>query len=159
MMKLLKAIAKWITQLGLLLIGLTLLYSCNVFGPEQPDRILGDWTWIDAPRFPIPWMHGWWLNCQAQNNTDRCTLEAGQSHEVVYSGVYLPCDGDAPLPQDALNHPLAPNHSNYMWIRVEPNDQLAPVVFLPTPAAPKLLVPASAHAQCAALKQSTKPAF
>jgi hypothetical protein len=160
-MKIFKAIligAAQLMFLGFGLIVLSVIYSANLNGlPDPPDKNAA-WIWIDAPAIPMLWRRGWWLSCQLSEpeNVDRCTLATGQTHEVVFAGVYVPCDGETPVAQSELRKLLSPKNSKYMWVENMPNHQLAAAVFL---EGGQLLVPAAARSQCGTLKGHIGHAF
>jgi hypothetical protein len=112
--------------------------------PQSNDGV--NWVWIEAPKAPFLWHRGWWLGCtdDPHNANIRCTLVSGTDHDVIYSGIYLPCGGSSEeLP---VNAPVPPRHSSNMWVVTEPDHQLAPIVFLKNGS---VLVPASIYQQCA----------
>lgn len=125
---------------GLLLIGLDFAMT-----PSPPDSS-GTWVWIDAPKIPILWHRGWWLECH-RNSDIRCTLESGGDHTIIYSGVYFPCDSALAVSSFiSVRASLTPD----MWVVTPGDNQLAPVVRLQDQS---LLVPISVSAQCEQIKK------
>jgi hypothetical protein len=145
--------------LGFGLIVLSVIYTATLNGlPDPPPDKTAAWIWIDAPAIPMLWRRGWWLNCQLSEpeNVDRCTLVTGQTHEVVFAGAYISCDGETSVGQSELQRLLSPKNSKYMWVEKMPNHQLAPAVYL---QGGQLLVPAAARSQCGTLKAQIGQAF
>lgn len=129
-----------------LLIPLTFCLAVPWYQARLPKDMPKNSIWIDAPRVPLGFYHGWWQGCWAEMNgrTTQCKTW-GPRVGTVYTGEYGACDGH---PVSFAELSLDSRRSDMWWTSSARMNRLLPVAVLQNG---RKLVPKDAPDACANL--------
>ena len=123
---------------------LALLVGRPMWQARRPSDMPRNSVWIDAPALPFSFYHGWWFGCwiDSDHKSNRCRLSSAGT--AVYEGLYVSCDGQAPVQREELQL-SAPPDSVGRWVGTSERSIFAPAAFLTNG---KVLVPVEDLRDC-----------
>jgi hypothetical protein len=123
---------------------LALLVGRPMWQARRPSDMPRNSVWIEAPALPFSFYHGWWFGCwiDSDGKSNRCKLSSAGT--TVYEGLYVSCDGKAPVQREELQL-SAPPDSMGMWVGTSERSIFAPAAFLKNG---KVLVPIEDLSDC-----------
>jgi hypothetical protein len=120
----------------------------EMFPPRRPKHMPTTAIWIEAPRLPISWHHGWWFGCDmaSSGTANSCRLVTSDGKQV-YADEYLSCNTHLAIAENNL-HLLPPPDSVEMWLFYWHNEGVAGFL-----SDGDLLLPVSLRDKCGEVRE------